>query len=312
MKLARPILLLTLPLLFGGLACAQGKGADRQLRKAEKAVLKRAGQHFAARHPDRLLKKGSRLRVNARSVRPQAAAAAFIGMAHPAYREAYKGKEEAWFKRLLQRKGRWHGQPLIVERWKALAVVAHRDAVTVDALVTFAGRKAGEARLIRQVWVKKERGLYLAMRPTEEGSPFGPVPADSLLEGFASSVLSANAFLLQALEEAGKLAKEKEPGKKLAEKLKKLEVADFGELIEAGSDEEGNPVAVVRCGYLRARVILKKALEAEPGARVLFDGVAQALDHPKNPWRGVKEEREGKELEWRCVTATFKGGVTVR
>ena len=160
MKLARPILLLTLPLLFGGLACAQGKGADRQLRKAEKAVLKRAGQHFAARHPDRLLKKGSRLRVNARSVRPQAAAAAFIGMAHPAYREAYKGKEEAWFKRLLQRKGRWHGQPLIVERWKALAVVAHRDAVTVDALVTFAGRKAGEARLIRQVWVKKERGLY--------------------------------------------------------------------------------------------------------------------------------------------------------
>ena len=103
MKLTRPILcsLICSLLLGGGAAFAQGKGADRQLRKAEKAALKRAGQHFAARHPDRLLKKGSRLRINARSLRPQAAAAAFIGMAHPVYKEAYKGKEEAWFKKTL-------------------------------------------------------------------------------------------------------------------------------------------------------------------------------------------------------------------
>ncbi|MGE0709037.1 MAG: hypothetical protein AB7N76_00085 [Planctomycetota bacterium] len=294
-------------------ALAQGKDEKRKVKKAQQLAEQRVRQWFQARSRTRLLVKGSGLRVNERSIRPEAVAGAFLGFAHPAYRAAHQGKEEGFVARLFNHgkpKPNWEGEPLLVAQAKLLAVVVHRDAVTVDANVTFDTRQQ-ESRVTRSVWALADDQLVLSLRPTQKNeSTWGPVPSAELVPGFAKSILTAGQMALRV--EA--LCDENKP-KELPEKLQKLEMADFGELVAVES-QDGKTQATVRAGFLRARVEVPaeraEALKKAVGRRVLFDGIAQAVERAKEPWRTVDDPRGDAPLRWRCVLVDLKGSVTPR
>jgi hypothetical protein len=292
------------------------KDEKRAVRKVEKALSRRVLQFYGARGKRRLLIKGSGLRINKRSLRPAAVAAAFLGFSPKAYRSALEGREDVWFQRLFSRgkpKPGWEGEPLLVANAKVVRIVVLRDLATVDARVAFDTR-AKEQRVVRTYWVRQGKEFVLARRTPQgkKATPWGPVKGEPLIKGMAKGILSG-AGLCRAVE--GLAAKLEKPGKELPKRMAKLEVLDFGELISVGpaEDGEGN-VAIVRSGFMRVEVRLEGSpkLAKSLGGRVLFDGTGVSLQNPKAPWRTVDDERPEGSVRWRRLSVVIKGSITPR
>lgn len=305
---------------LAGAGLAKDDDEVKQVRKVARAAAKRTMQWFNARNRKRLFKKGSGFSTRKRNVRTKAVAAAFLGFAPRAYRKEHRDPI-AWIDGLYrggQPRPNWNRHPLAVARAAIKRVTVHRDAVTVDALVTYDVKKNRD-RGLRVVWAHPKKQLLLALRSAPARfdrtnlPALGPVPGKEVFKtGMAKSMLTANGFLAKA---EGILARE--PGREEAEqKLHALSVADFGEFVQTGTfpGKEAERFAEVRCGYMLARVGLtareaKAAEGLQAGDRVLFTGKVNEIKR-RHPWEVQEYERGGVKYRFKCIVVRLKGGVT--